>query len=424
MGGLWVVLHTLVADILKKFNFKGDIMKYDFTSIIDRRGKDAIAVDRLPEIAEENNIEVRDGFDPIPMWVADMNFKVLPDITDAIIERAKHPLYGYFGIRDEYYESIINWHKNRNNVSIKKEYIGYENGVLGGVSSTLHAFCSQGDSVLIHAPTYTGFTRVLKDNGYNIVHSYLKKDAKGVWRMDFADMEEKILENRIHVAIFCSPHNPTGRVWERWELEKIMELYTKYDITVISDEIWSDIILYSNKHIPTQSVSEDAKSRTVALYAPSKTFNLAGLVGSYHIIYNKKLRERVEKESILGHYNSMNVLSMHALIGAYTKGSEWTDELRSVIGDNVDYAYNYITQNFDGIKVSKPQGTYMLFIDCEEWCKKHNKTLEELLKMGYEVGVFWQNGKPFNGEWFIRMNLASPKSKIKEAFERLARIIN
>ncbi len=142
---------------------------------------------------------------------------------------------------------------------------------------------------------------------------------------------------------FCSPHNPTGRVWERWEIEKAMELYAKYDVTVISDEIWSDIILDGHQHIPTQSVSEDAKNRTVALYAPSKTFNLAGLIGSYHIIYNRTLRERIIKESSLCHYNSMNVLSMYALIGAYKpEGCEWVDELRQVIGENVTYACDYI----------------------------------------------------------------------------------
>ena len=135
--------------------------------------------------------------------------------------------------------------------------------------------------------------------------------------MDFEDMEKKIVKNRIHAAVFCSPHNPCGRVWERWEIEKAMELYKKYDVFVISDEIWSDLILEGHKHIPTQSVSEDARNRTVAMYAPSKTFNLAGLVGSYHIIYNTWLRERVLKESSLSHYNAMNVLSMHALVGAY-----------------------------------------------------------------------------------------------------------
>ena len=146
--------------------------------------------------------------------------------------------------------------------------------------------------------------------------------------MDFADMEKKIVDNKIHAAIFCSPHNPCGRVWEQWEVEKAMELYKKHDVMVVSDEIWSDILLNGHVHVPTQSVSEDAKMRTVALYAPSKTFNLAGLVGSYHIIYNKWIKDRCDKESSLGHYNSMNVMSKYALQGAYEpEGYEWAKEL-------------------------------------------------------------------------------------------------
>lgn len=301
-------------------------MKYDFTSIMDRRGKDAIAVDALgaPGFAPG---APKEGFDAIPMWVADMNFPTVPTIPEAIIARARHPAYGYFSPTEEYFASIIRWHETRNGVTgLTKECIGYENGVLGGVVSALNIFCSRGDNVLLHSPTYIGFTHSLENNGYNIVHSPLVKDENNVWRMDFEDMEKKIVDNRVHAAVFCSPHNPCGRVWERWELERAMELYKKHDVMVVSDEIWSDIILGGHRHIPTQSVSEDARSRTVAVYAPSKTFNLAGLVGSYHIIYNPVLRDRVEKEASLSHYNSMNVLSMHALLGAYRpEGYEWVD---------------------------------------------------------------------------------------------------
>ena len=242
--------------------------------------------------------------------------------------------------------------------------------------------------------------------------------------MDFEDMERKIVERKIHAAIFCSPHNPCGRVWERWEIEKAMELYKKHDVFVVSDEIWSDIILADNRHIPTQSVSEDARNRTAAIYAPSKTFNLAGLVGSYHIIYNKWLRERVEKESSLSHYNNMNVLSMHALIGAYKpEGRAWLEELRQVLTGNVNYACEYIQKHFQGIRVSKPQGTYMLFLDCTEWCKVHGKTIDELLRSGAEVGVIWQDGRPFHGPCHIRMNLALPLSRVQEAFSRLDKYV-
>ncbi|MGN0673468.1 MAG: MalY/PatB family protein [Anaerovoracaceae bacterium] len=397
-------------------------MKYDFESIIDRKGKDADAIDVLP--CHWGEVKVRDGLDYIPMWVADMNFATVPTVTEAIIERAKHPTYGYFSPRDEYYDAIISWHRDvKGDDSLTRESIGYENGVLGGVATALHVLCSQGDKVLVHSPTYVGFTGVLKNNGYHIVHSPLVRDEEGIWRMDFEDMEKKIEENQIHAAIFCSPHNPTGRVWERWEIEKAMEIYRRHDVYVISDEIWSDLVT-KGRHIPTQTVSEDAKQRTVAMYAPSKTFNLAGLVGSYHVIHNSWLRERMLKEASLGHYNSMNLLSMYALIGAYSpEGREWLEELREVIGENIDYACGFIRDNFEGVKVTRPEGTYMLFLDCKEFCMEKGITLKELLFKGFEAGVFWQNGEDFNLEYSIRMNLALPLSRVKEAFDRLKKYV-
>lgn len=393
-------------------------MKYDFTTLPERKGMDAIAVDNPPG-------QPKEGFDLIPMWVADMNFLACPTIPEAIIERTKHTTYGYFSPRTEYYDSIIRWHRERNGVEgLEPEHIGYANGVLGGVTAAVNVLCSKGDNVLVHSPTYVGFTGTLTNNGYHIVHSPLVLDANGIWRMDFEDMEKKIVENKIHAAIFCSPHNPCGRVWERWEIEKAMELYKKHDVFVISDEIWSDIILSGHKHIPTQSVSEDARMRTVAMYAPSKTFNLAGLVGSYSIIYNSWLRHRIEKESSLCHYNSMNLLSMYALIGAYKdEGYEWVDELRQVITGNVDFACDYIEKHFDGVAVSKPQGTYMLFLDCTGWCQKHGKTMDELERMCWDVGVALQDGRMFHGPHHLRVNLALPLHRVQEAFHRLDKYV-
>ena len=398
-------------------------MKYDFTSILDRKGKDAIALDLVGAPGSPYPAP-REGFDVIPMWVADMNFPVVPTIQEAMIARAKEPTFGYFFPRQEYTQAIIDWQKDHNSAEVLPENIGYENGVLGGVATALAVLASRGDNILVHAPTYVGFTGTLTNNGYHIIHSHLKPDEKGIWRMDFEDMEKKIVENKIHTAIFCSPHNPTGRVWERWEIEKAMELYKKHDVFVISDEIWSDIILTGCKHIPTQSVSEDAKQRTVALYAPSKTFNLAGLVGSYHIIYNKWLKDRCDKEASLGHYNSMNVMSMHALIGAYKpEGYEWVKELNETITGNVDFACRYISEHFEGISVSRPQGTYMLFIDCAGWLEKTGKTMDELLKAGWDVGVVWQDGRAFHGQTHIRLNLALPLSRVQEAFDRLDKYV-
>ena len=402
-------------------------MKYDFSTIMDRRGHDAIAVDAIgrnvpwakaPEAPKE-------GFSAIPMWVADMNFPVFPGIQEAVIERMRHPAFGYFAPSDEYFNAIISWQKERNGVSgLSKEHIGYENGVLGCVSSAVQAFTAPGEKVLLHSPTYIGFTHVLEDTGRTAELSPLVKDENGIWRMDYADMDRRLRENRIHLAIFCSPHNPCGRVWEKEEIEKAMEVFRKNECIVVSDEIWSDILLNGHRHTPTQSVSEDAKKRTIAVYAPSKTFNLAGLIGSYHVIYDRYLRDRVRRMSAVSHYNAMNVLSMHALTGAYCpEGQIWADELCEVLSGNINYAYDVICRHFDGVTTAKPEGTYMMLLHCEDYCRKRGITIDELIKAGWDVGVAWQQGAPFHDPWGIRMNFALPQSLVEEAMERLVKYV-
>lgn len=257
-------------------------MKYDFITVLDRTGADSIAANIDPW-----------GVSPapaqrIPMWIADMSFPTAPPILEAMHKRLAFPNFGYFSMPDEYFDCILRWQETRNGLTgLKRADIGYENGVLGGVSSAVQALTVPGEAVLLHAPAYIGFTHVLDNLGRKAELSPLRRDENGVWRMDYEDMDRRLKEHSIRLAILCSPHNPTGRVWERWELEKAMELFQKHDVMVICDEIWSDIILEGHKHIPLQSISEDARQRTVALYAPSKTFNLAGLIGSYHIVYNK-----------------------------------------------------------------------------------------------------------------------------------------
>lgn len=391
-------------------------MKYDFETAVDRFGKDSISANIVPW-----DVTPDEGFSRIPMWCADMSFVAAPPVMKAINKRLEFQSFGYFELSDEYFDSIISWQSRRNGVQgLMKEHIGYENGVLGGVSSAIQALSAPGDKILLHSPTYIGFTHVLNDIGRTAVHSPLVRDEHGVWRMDYADMDRKIKENGIHLAIFCSPHNPCGRVWEREEIEKAMEVFAANRCVVISDEIWSDIVMPGYKHIPTQSVSDDAKTRTVAFYAPSKTFSLAGLIGSYHIIYNPYLRDRVTRQGELSHYNDCNVLSMHALIGAYSaEGEEWADEMISVIDENFAYACDFIGKNFPGVQVMRPQGTYMLFLDCGEWLAAHDSTLRELEYRGVRAGVIWQNGEDFFGKNSIRINLALPKALLAEALERL-----
>lgn len=237
-------------------------------------------------------------------------------------------------------------------------------------------------------------------------------------------MERQIKERHIHTALLCSPHNPSGRVWQKWELERAMELFRKYDVNVISDEIWSDLTLFDSHHIPTQSISDDAKQRTIAFYAPSKTFNLAGLVGSYHIVYNQKLADQLHQYEAKCHYNDMNMLSMHALIGAYTpEGREWMEQLKRVMGTNIELSCNFFQNEVQGVSLRKLAGTYVVVPDFADWCSAHEKTLDELLRSGVEVGVLWRDGRQFHIPYGIRMALGLPTHKLEEVLQRLKQYV-
>ena len=400
-------------------------MSFDFTSIVDRHGHDSLAVDGLGDGSGFAPAVPKEGFDSIPLWVADMSFATAPSVVEAMRARLEHPFFGYYEASDAYYQAIIDWHRSRKSVDdLLPEHIGYENGVLGGVVSALNVLCSPGDNVLVHTPTYVGFTAAVGGYGYNLVHSPLVLDRAGVWRMDFEDMERRIVQNHIHAAIFCSPHNPCGRVWERWEIERAMELFARHDVYVVSDEIWSDLILDGHTHVPTQQVSEWAHDHVVALYAPSKTFNLAGLIGSYHVIYNPWLRGRVERQGSITHYNAQNVLSMHALIGAYSaEGAAWTDELCQVLSNNASYTYEHIRKHYPGVQCARAEGTYVLLADCNAWCAEHGVLPSDLVRAGWDVGVTWHDGRLFDCPGCVRIAVSVPYSRVVEAFDRLDRYV-
>ena len=399
---------------------------YDFNIMPDRHGHDSIAVDlqendfwKLPEG------KTKPGFDKIPLWIADMNFPTAPCVTETIVKRAAHPIYGYFVPSDEYFDAITCWQKESfGTTDIARKNIGYENGVLGGITSALQVLNPAHAPVLVHSPTYTGFTTQLERNGYPVALSQLCPDENGILRMDYDDMERQIKEKHIHTALLCSPHNPSGRVWQRWELERVMELFRQYDVNVISDEIWSDLTLFGTCHISTQSVSEDAKQRTIAFYAPSKTFNLAGLVGSYHIVYNQKLVDQLCIYESKCHYNDMNVLSMHALIGAYSsEGRVWMEELKKVLENNINLVYRFFQNEVQGVSLRKPEGTYVVVPNFENWCKVHDRTFDELLRSGVEVGVLWRDGRQFHIPYGIRLALGLPTQKLEDVLYRLKQYV-
>ena len=395
-------------------------MKYDFTSIIDRKGKDAIAVDNIGKKLWGNEPEApKEGFDPIPMWVADMNFGTAPAVTDAIIARAQHPTFGYYETRDEYFDGIINWQTNRNgHKGLTKECIGYENGVHGFVTSAVSVLSAPGDYILLHSPVYVGFWSDVEGIGRNSVYSELKRDENGVWRMDYEDMDAKLKAYNIHLAIFCSPHNPTGRVWEKWEIENVVNLCGKLGVKIVSDEIWADFVVDPDcKHIPTQSVSDLAKEIVTANYAPSKTFNLAGLQGSYSVTYNKQMRDKIDKIGSTTHSNAVSLLTLEACIGAYTGGAEYVDEMLKYVRENQKLMVDYFN-TCEGVSVDLPQGTYVLWVNFDGLCEDVGVIRDQLR----EVGVITTDGRGFHGKTYLRFNCACPRANCEKAIKAMKKV--
>ena len=392
--------------------------KYDFESVVDRRGLDAVKWDVIPI----PGATVKEGFSHIPMWVADMDFPTAPSVLAAIQARLMaSQSFGYYNLEGTgYHDAVMKWQKERNNVDIgNKDYISYENSVLGGVANIINSYTEVGDPILLHSPTYIGFTNTVNSAKRKIILSEMKKDAEGTYRIDYEDCEKKIVENNIKVAVFCSPHNPTGRVWDKEEIAEFVDVCVKHNVKIASDEIWSDFIMGDKKHIATQSVSEAARQNVAAFYAPSKTFNLAGLVGAYSIIYNDEMREQCRTRAGMTHYNLPNILSAYALVGGYTGGTEYVEELIKVIKKNQEHAYEVI-QTWGGlVETQKPQGTYVMFLDFTKYCEARGKTLDQVLERCVSVGVICQDGRPFHGPCHSRFNFACPNASVVEAFARL-----
>ena len=402
-------------------------MTYNFDEIIDRRNTNSENVEGwrpyIFHCGPERVFPYKDE-EFIRMWVADMEFAVAPEILQAITDRVDRRILGYTLVYDKgYYEALRAWCESRYGWAFPKEQLTFSPGVIPALYQLTEDLVKPlNGKVLTMTPAYGFFLHACEYNGVELVTSPLREE-NGRFSVDWEDLEAKAADPDVKLLMLCNPHNPTGRIWTEEELRRMAAIIEKHRLWVVSDEIHCDLIRTGLRHTPLGKIMPDY-DRLITCMSASKTFNLAGLIGSYHIIYNDWLRERILKESSLSHYNSMNLLSMYALIGAYKpEGYEWVDELKEVLSGNVNYACDYIEKHFEGVNVSKPEGTYMLFLDCTEWCKKHGKTITELQAAGIEVGVIWQDGVAFHGPCHIRMNLALPLSRVKEAFDRLDKYV-
>ena len=357
------------------------------------------------------------------MWVADMDFKIPQCVQKALHEYVDFGAIGYYRIPDGYYDAFINWEKKHFNFEVKREWLRFAPGVVAAFNWMIQMLTKKEDAVIVMTPVYYPFLQAVTNNERKLITSDLVNE-NGNYTIDFDDFEKKIVDNDVKAFILCSPHNPVGRVWRKEELKEMLEICHRHHVYVISDEIHQDFVFGDKKQTPSYLMTEHW-DEILTITAPSKTFNLAGLVGSYHIVYNSYLRDRLMEAEKCSHYNSANVLSISALMGAYTKeGAEWVDELREILTQNVDYAHTYITTHFEGVSVAKAQGTYMLYLDCSGWLKEHPEmTMDDLIRAGIAVGVVWQDGRPFMNPNTIRMNLAVPHALVKEAMDRLDKYV-
>ncbi|RDY29133.1 pyridoxal phosphate-dependent aminotransferase [Romboutsia weinsteinii] len=383
-------------------------MTYNFDTVIDRSNNFSAKWSEMDKKYGSNDL--------LPMWVADMDFKAAPCIIDALKERLEQGIYGYTTRPDSYNQSIVNWASRRYNWNIKSDWLIFSPGVVPTISLVIQEMTSKNDKIMIQEPVYSPFNSVVKDNSRELVISPLKKLEDGSYIMDYEDIESKI--EGVKFFILCNPHNPAGRVWSKDELKKLGDICLKHNVKVISDEIHSDIILKGHKHTPFASISKEFEQNTITCMAPTKTFNIAGLQMSYAIVPNEEDFKIIDSAFTRIDIRRNNSFSLVATEAAYNQGEEWLEDFLTYLEGNIDFAIKYIEENMPKLKVKKPEGTYLLWVDFSEI----GLTDEELAKVLVEKGkVALNNGTSFGmgGNGYQRINLACPRSMVEEALNRI-----
>lgn len=383
-------------------------MTYDFDKIISREGTFAEKPDRC--------LDVFGRADVVPMWVADMDFAVAQPIADAIKSRAEHPLFGYTYRPAGFFDSVVGWVGRRNGWDIRPGWIDTVPGVVPGFVFAVNALTAEGDGVLIQPPVYHPFARQIMANGRTVVENGMKRVGSR-YEIDFEDLDRKLPQAK--VFLMCNPHNPTGRVFTRAELERIAELCIKHDVRVISDEIHSDLVHRPNKHIHIASLGEDIAQRTVTFTAPSKTFNLAGLATATAITPNPTLKRMLRVELDRIHADGGNIFGNVALEAAYDRGEEWLEQLLAYLKGNIDYVNGFLERNMPEIFSSPTEGTYLMWLNFEALGLDDKELYDFIVnraRIGVNPGVMF--GEP-GGRGWMRFNIATQRSMVEKAMSQL-----
>lgn len=382
-----------------------------FDKVIDRKNTNSVKWDYCEE---------RFGrADVLPMWVADMDFESPAVIKEAIIRRAQHGVFGYTGVSEKLSSSLKDWMKKRHNWQIDDKWIVYSPGVVTSVNTAILAYTSPGDRVLMQTPIYYPFYYSIKNNGRELVANPLKNND-GYYEIDFEDLEKKLSDN-VKAMIFCSPHNPIGRVWKIQELKEVLRLCQKYDVIVISDEIHSDLVFKGHKHIPVGALDREFKN-CVTLVSPTKTFNIAGFSISAAIIPDAGLLRKFTDTMNRNGSDMLNIFGLEAARAAYTYCEEWLEELLLYLEGNLNMLEDYFENNIPQIKVIRPEATYLAWLDCN-MLPVPAKELKDFFVN--EAGVALNDGLLFGKEGlgFMRLNFACPRTLLSEGLEKIKKAV-
>ncbi len=387
-------------------------MKYNFDEQIERANTECVKYDLRKELFGNENV--------IPLWVADMDFRTPDFVIEAMKKRLKYEVFGYALYPPKLYNSICRWVEKRHNYNIKSSWISFTPGIIPAISTSITAYTQPGDKILVMPPVYQPFFFSVTNNGRQLVENVLiEKNLK--YEIDFEDLEIKLSDKRLKMLIFCSPHNPVGRVWTKEELERIGELCLKHDVILLSDEIHSDLIIANRKHIPIASLSPEIAEKTIMCIAPSKTFNMASLTASAVIISNEKLKYEFDKTIDKIHLFG-NSFSIEAMTAAYEKGEEWLEQLLTYIRGNYNFLKNYIKKFIPAVKVAPLEGTYLCWLDFSALRLEPDelqKLITEKARLGLNDGRMFGKG----GENFQRINIACPRKTLEKAVNNLKQAI-
>lgn len=386
-------------------------MKYNFDEIIPRRNTNSVKWD---EAAQD---------DIIPLWVADMDFRVLPQITEALRQRVDHGVFGYTHVPDSYYESVIRWFKDRHGLQgVKPSDIIYTSGVVPAISAIVRGLTLPGDKVLVQTPVYNCFFSSIRNQGCMVEENHLVY-KNNTYVVDWDDFERKCADSRVRIFLLCNPHNPAGRVWKKEELQRMGEICQKHDVFVISDEIHCELVMPGNEYTPFASLSDGFLKNSATCVAPTKAFNIAGLQIANIIVKDRTKRERIDRAINIHEVCDVNPFGVIATEAAYTEeGAEWLRQLNTYLFANYRFLCDFFSKHFPSLEVVKLEGTYLVWVDCSSLGKSSTEIVNNL----YRHGVWMNDGVMYgeNQRAFIRINIACPRKILEEGLLRMEKALH